>query len=178
MQVDDETSQSASKPPKPEICDKIDIGFNSITRRLQEATASNSAHISEARSNKPPYSMVFVSRGDQTAAFNSHFPQMVASASVEAAPNDKIRLVGFSKACSDRLSATLGIARVSSLAVESEAPGAEALLDFVRKNVSPVQVSWLSEAQDGRYRATKINTIETTVGAKRVKAVKHKGKTI
>lgn len=171
MQVDDENPQSASKPSKPEICDKIDIGFNSITRRLQEATASSSNRSTEAKPSRTPYSVVVVSRGDQTAAFNSHFPQMVASASVAVGPNDKIRLVGFSKACSERLSATLGIARVSSLAIESDAPGSEALVDFVRKSVAPVQVSWLSEARDRRYNATKINTIETTVGAKRVKAI-------
>lgn len=159
----------AVRPPKPDLCDKVDVGFNSITKTLQESAANKNSEIADGSTKQPPYTMVFVSRGEQTSAFNNHFPQMIAMASRSAASNEEIRLVGFSKSCSERLSSSLGIARVSSLAIASKAPEAQALLDFVRKTVSPVRVAWLAEVEDNVYRKTNIKYVETTVGPKRIK---------
>ena len=155
-------------PPKPEICAKVHVGFNSITKRLEELSQVASGSDSKpSNTNDDPYSMVFVARGNQSSAFNCHFPTMICVASKNTQQEQKTRLVGFSKPCSDRLSLSLGIARVSSVAVERDAPGAEALWAFVQKAVRPVDGIWLGGIGETKYRATQIVSAETTVGNKK-----------
>ncbi|POR31349.1 Uncharacterized protein TPAR_08449 [Tolypocladium paradoxum] len=167
---DERPPANAPVPPKPEICAKVDVGFNSITKNLEEhshAVPKSNTEPTDALSQ--PYSMVFVARGNQSSAFNCHFPKMIGAASKNTQQDEKTRLVGFSKPCSDRLSSSLGIARVSSVAVERDAPGAEALWAFVQKAVPPVDISWLEGVGDTKYRATKVASVETTVGNKKAR---------
>jgi len=114
-----------------------------------------------------PYTIVFVPRGGQSPAFNSHFPQMVALAARSQPAETAVRLVGFSKACEDRLSAALGIPRVSSIAICEGAPQAKGLVDYVREKVPPVDVAWLKEARRGEFLETKIDAIVTKIGTKK-----------
>ncbi|KAM0197166.1 hypothetical protein ACHAPA_011188 [Fusarium lateritium] len=160
-------SEQLPVPPTPEIEAKIDIGLNSITRNLQ----SCSRKATEATENEPQrqYSMVFVPRGNQASTFNCHFPQMIGAASKQLSSTEQIRLVGFSKPCSERLSTCLGVPRVSSIAILKDAPGAGALQEFVMKTVAPVEASWLNASADTKYLGPKINAIQTTVGPKRVR---------
>ncbi|PFH60692.1 hypothetical protein XA68_10530 [Ophiocordyceps unilateralis] len=151
---------SAPVPPRPELCAKVDVGFNSITRTLQEPSF-------DARCQ--PYAMVFVARGNQSSAFNCHFPKMVGVASKDCPPDERTRLVGFSKPCSDRLSSSLGIARVSSVALSRDAPGAAALWDLVRRKVAPVDMAWLEDAMSAEHRVTKIISVDTPMGSKRAR---------
>jgi ribonuclease P/MRP protein subunit POP3 len=156
-------AEKAPRPPTPELASSIEVGFNSISRRLEA--------MSVPESEEPkPYSMVFVARGGQSSTFNCHFPQMVGAASRRLPAEDKIRLVGFSRSCSDRLSSCLGIARVSSVAIAQDAPGVSALLSVVRGVVGPVVVPWLETPKEVNYQDTKIKSVETTVGTKRVKS--------
>ncbi|KAL7807334.1 hypothetical protein V8C44DRAFT_337481 [Trichoderma aethiopicum] len=166
----DEPSDSIKiePPPVPELSASVDIGFNSITNNLGSLAQSSD---STARPSKG-YSMIFVARGSQSPAFNHHFPQMVAAASRNLPDKEKIRLVGFSKPCSERLGSALGIPRVSSVAVSPHAPGADALFALVQSTVSPVESPWLDEAACATYKPTVIGSVETTVGTKRVKAEK------
>ncbi|KAH7313359.1 hypothetical protein B0I35DRAFT_513041 [Stachybotrys elegans] len=153
---------STGTPQSPELAAKVDIGFNSITRSLESMTAS-------FEQPAEPYSMIFVARGNQSAPFNSHFPQMTGAASRNLPPDQRIRLVGFSKPCSARISQCLGIARVSSVAILRDAPGAEALWTFVQKVVDPVETSWLRATAEPQYKDTKIITSEVPIGSKRIK---------
>jgi ribonuclease P/MRP protein subunit POP3 len=114
-----------------------------------------------------PYAVVFVARSGQSSAFHCHFPQIVALAAQARPPDNPIRLVGFSKACEDRLSAALGIPRVSSVALREDAPHAKGLIDFVREHVAPVEISWLREAQSGEFLETKIDGVPTKIGTKK-----------
>ncbi|KND92215.1 hypothetical protein TOPH_03243 [Tolypocladium ophioglossoides CBS 100239] len=157
---------NAPVPPKPEICAKVDVGFNSITKNLEELANPN---VEPTDTPSQPYSMVFVARGNQSATFNCHFPKMICAASKNTQRDEKTRLVGFSKPCSDRLSSCLGVARVSSVAVERDAPGAEALWAFVQKAVPPIDISWFEGVGDSKYQATKIASVETTVGIKKAR---------
>lgn len=167
---DERPPASIPTPPKPEIGAKVDVGFNSITKNLEGLShAVPKSNAKPADGPRQPYSMVFVARGNQTSAFNCHFPKMICAASKNTQQDEKARLVGFSKPCSDRLSSSLGIARVSSVAVERDAPGAEALWAFVQKAVPPVDISWLDGIGDTKYRATKIASAETTVGNKKAR---------
>ncbi len=114
-----------------------------------------------------PYAVVFVARSGQSSAFHCHFPQIVARASQSRPTDSPIRLVGFSKACEDRLSAALGIPRVSSVALREDAPHSKGLVDFVREHVAPIEVSWLREVQSGNFLETKIDGVPTKVGTKK-----------
>ena len=154
-------------PPIPQIATSIDVGFNSITRNLQSSAAGGNQEVEGARNQQ--YSMIFVARGNQSSAFNCHFPQMVAAAAKELPLERKMRLVGISKPCSERLGTCLGLPRVSSVAVMRDAPGAGALLDFVQKTVAPVDAAWLDPTQRTPYLTTKISSIETIIGKKRTR---------
>lgn len=151
-------------PPPPDLLHHVDIGFNSITRNMGTNPRDGD---DDGQEHKGKYSMIFVTRGDQSSAFNCHFPKMVGAASKDVPLNDRIRLVGFSKPCSERLSKCLGLARVSSVAIGREAPGAGALWEVVKRNIKPVDVRWLEGDPDTSYLTTKINSIETTIGPKR-----------
>ncbi|KAF4978373.1 hypothetical protein FZEAL_5232 [Fusarium zealandicum] len=144
------TVQNAEEPlvpPVPEIETSIDVGLNCITRNLQTLSQGNA----ESMTDEP----------------QRQYAMMVAASSKHLPPEDKIRLVGFSKPCSERLSVCLGVPRVSSIAIIKDAPGAGALLELVTKIVAPVEAAWLDGSRDSQYLATKINAIETTAGPKR-----------
>lgn len=178
-------------PPSPELARFVDVGLVSITRELaKNATpgasvapipVSNLDPASLPPSTTPfasptPYTVVFIVRSGHPSAFYSHFPQMVAVASQQAAvstpaSSSPIRLVGFSRACEDRLSASLGIPRVSSIALRAGAPQSQGLFAFLQDTVSAVDARWLDEAQAGQYRETQIHMAEVRVGPKRKKKV-------
>lgn len=95
---------------------------------------------------------------------------MVAVASKAWAPTEPVRLVGFSKSCEERLSACMGIPRVTSVAIkQGNMAQLKALVDFVQKRVSPVCVPWFEEAGQVSFQETRINTIQAPVGKKRQK---------
>ncbi|KAH7182809.1 uncharacterized protein B0J16DRAFT_154427 [Fusarium flagelliforme] len=154
-------------PPMPVIEANIDVGLNSITRNLQSLSSKDNK--STENEAERQYSMVFVARGNQASTFNCHFPQMIGTATNQLPDDGQISLVGFSKPCSERLSACLGVPRVSSIAIVKDAPGAGALQEFVRKTVAKVETSWLNASSSTQYLAPKINAIETTVGPKRAR---------
>ncbi|KAL7918020.1 hypothetical protein ACQKWADRAFT_324181 [Trichoderma austrokoningii] len=159
-----DAAQNLPKLPTPrssELSACVDVGFNCITKILSKT--------SDVANPSKDYSMVFVARGNQSPAFNHHFPQMVASASRNLPEKEKIRLVGFSKPCSERIGNALGIPRISSVAISRHAPGAEALLAVVENLVAPVDSPWLDEVPNTEHKTTQISSVETTIGTKRVK---------
>ncbi|KAL8295118.1 hypothetical protein RB597_008442 [Gaeumannomyces tritici] len=171
-QLEEAPAAEAVKPPPPELGIYVDVGLASITRGLQQAAADGGPDGAKTRGGKAagggdagtvPYAVVLVARSGQSSAFHCHFPQMVAVASTSS----PVRLVGFSKACEDRLSECLGIPRASSVALRAGAPQSQALLDFVGQKVAPVEIPWLREAAAAGYQETKINTTEAPVGRKR-----------
>ncbi|CAK7235612.1 RNase P and RNase MRP subunit [Sporothrix curviconia] len=177
-------------PPLPELSRFVDVGLATITRELAKSSApgaSISVHdpsrpassalpmsTTPAPHSSTPYAAVFVVRSGHPSAFYSHFPQMIAVASQQAAaapdsPPVPVRLVGFSRACEDRLSASLEIPRVSAIALRSGAPQSQGLLKFLEEAVPTVDVQWLDEAQAGKFRDTRIQIADVRVGPKRKK---------
>jgi ribonuclease P/MRP protein subunit POP3 len=155
----------------------VDVGLANISRSLEKMssnrngaeTGAEGAKEPASGSSRKPYAVVFVARSGQPSAFHSHFPQMVATASSCLPADQYIRLVGFSKACEDRLSSCLAIPRVSSVALRQEAPQSTGLIDFVRETVPAIEIPWLQEAKDASFLPTKINSLDATVGLKRSK---------
>lgn len=157
-QNDNEADQSV--PPPPAVAKAVDIGLTSITRKLQELSAESEA--------AEPYSIVFVVRSGPPSAFFSHLPQMVAVSCKSQHLAEPTRLVGFSKSCETRLSACMGIPRVTSVALrEDDTAQARALVDFVRKTVPVMELPWLDVASQAQFQETKINTIQAPIGKKR-----------
>lgn len=144
----------------------VDAGFNCITKSLQAQSQPSSDPETKSDTCRP-YSTLFVARGDQSSAFNSHFPQMVGAATRSMPDADKTRLVGFSRACSEKLSMALGIPRVSAIALVADAPGSAALQDVVRRTVPVISIPWLPTHGTEAYQPTKITSVETTVGTKK-----------
>ncbi|KAG5923161.1 hypothetical protein E4U42_005033 [Claviceps africana] len=162
---------SVPRPANPELVDHVVVGFNAITRGLESMSSDNEV-LQSVPSSKPIYSMIFVSRGNQSAAFNCHYPKLVGVASRMCASTEDIKLIGLSKSCSERLADCLGIARVSSLAIKNDAPGVEALWKFVKNHVASVDVAWLDNPRSIQYKPTHIVAVETKIGSKRVKSSK------
>lgn len=169
---------ATAAPPVPELASHVDVGLSKISRSLQLMSGKDKLALSsgdapselgeaEAGGDSRPYAIVFVARSGQSSAFHCHFPDIVALASHSRSSYKPIRLVGFSKACEDRLSAALGIPRASSIALREDAPHAKGLVDFVREHVAPVELSWLREAQSGKFLETKIDGVPTKVGTKK-----------
>ncbi|KAK1751704.1 hypothetical protein QBC47DRAFT_390793 [Echria macrotheca] len=170
---------SPAVPPAPDLAAHVDVGLAQISRELEAMSSAKVEAPPEGTSeankvpNRPPYSVVFIARSGQSSAFHCHFPQMVAVASSSRPADQAIRLVGFSaKGCDERLSAVLGIPRVSSIALRVDAPQTKGLLEFVRARVAPVEIAWINEAQSAKYRETKIEPVQTKVGPARVKRAK------
>ncbi|KZL80251.1 rnase p and rnase mrp subunit [Colletotrichum incanum] len=160
-------------PPMPELASFVDVGLMSITRNLEKLAAGQRG--SEETSNDKtttagsptPYSVIFVARSGQSSAFNCQLPQMVAVASKSSPSAPPARLVGYSKPCADKLSACLGIPRVSSVGIRVGAPMSRALVEYVQQHVSPVRVAWLEEAEEAVYRSTQLKIDEKMVPAKK-----------
>lgn len=116
--------------------------------------------------------MVFVSRGEQPSSFNCHYPQMICVAAKMQESKDDLRLVGFSKSCSEKLGAKLGLARVSAIAIRRDAKNAEPLWQIVKEKVPAVASAWLDAIGDLEYRSTNIKSVQAAIGPKRTKTDK------
>lgn len=159
-------------PPAPELRSYVDVGLSTITRSLQEsAEKGQTKNLSDDQVAEDcpacPYSTIFVARSGQPNVLNTHLPQMVAVASKAHPRQLPIRLVGLSKACEERLSLSLGIPRVSCIAIHHNAPNSKPLVDFTQEHVPIVDIQWLEEAGKAEHRETKINSIQTSIGIKK-----------
>ncbi|KAI0187691.1 hypothetical protein EV127DRAFT_435746, partial [Xylaria flabelliformis] len=159
-------------PPAPALKSYVDIGLSCVTQSLQK-TAPEGVEANSVRddpSDRPAsrfYSAIFVVRSGQPNALSNHLPQMVAVACRSHPSQPPTRLVELPRACEGRLYESLGIPRVSCIAVCADAPNSNGLVDFTREHVPMVKVPWLQEASCAEYRGTKINTIVTVMGAKK-----------
>ncbi|KAI0481446.1 hypothetical protein F4859DRAFT_474763 [Xylaria cf. heliscus] len=161
-------------PPVPELKSYVDIGLSCVTNSLQK-TASGGARAGSLQDDQGPmdrqasrfYSAIFVARSGQPNALSSHLPQMVAVACKSHPSLPPTRLVELPRACEGRLYEALGIPRVSCIGICVDAPNSDALVNFTREHVPVVKVLWLEEASCAEYQGTKINTIETIMGAKK-----------
>ncbi|KAI0506742.1 hypothetical protein F5B22DRAFT_650391 [Xylaria bambusicola] len=158
-------------PPVPELHSYVDIGLPCVSRYLQR-TASDALETTVSRDDRKPeqtspsrfYSAIFVARSGQPNALSSHLPQMVTMASRSYPSQPAIRLVELPRGCEGRLCESLGIPRVSCVGICVGAPNSNALLDFTQEHVAIIKAPWFEEAREGKYRATKINSIETVIG--------------
>lgn len=160
-------------PPPPEISPYIITGLNSIHRILEEssekglATKENPNNLDPETRPQPlqHFSVIFVARSNQPPILNSHLPQIIATASKAYPTKPSTRLVQLPKGSETRIAAALGLPRVSFLGLRDDAPNCKALVDLIRECVEEIEVPWLDEVKKAEYLETKINSIQTSIGA-------------
>ncbi|KAF7857215.1 hypothetical protein EAF04_009456 [Stromatinia cepivora] len=181
--------KSSETPPPPEISSYIVIGLNSIHRMLEgsskkgldtkanpdnpepEIRPQTNGVLGPNPQNSPPthFSAIFVARSNQPPILNSHLPQIIATASKAHPTKPSTRLLQLPKGSETRIAAVLGLPRVSFLGILDDAPNSKALPDLIRDCVEEIQIPWLDEAKKAEYLETKINSIQTSIGAAKAK---------
>ncbi|KAF7944048.1 hypothetical protein EAE96_010458 [Botrytis aclada] len=182
-----ENEKPSEIPSSPEISSYIVTGLNSIHRMLEESskrglgtkeslnTELGTLHqTNEVDSNpqsppQPHFSVIFVARSNQHPIFNSHLPQILDTASKAYPTQPSTRLVQLPKGSETRIAAALGLPRVSFLGILEDAPNSKALVDLIRDCVGEIEIPWLNEAKKAEFLETKINSIQTTIGAAKAK---------
>ncbi|TGO56258.1 hypothetical protein BCON_0080g00160 [Botryotinia convoluta] len=182
-----ENERPSEIPSSPEISSYIVTGLNSIHRMLEESSkrgfetkeSLNTGPETRLQSNEvdsstqsPPhthFSAIFVARSNQHPIFDSHLPQLLNTASKAYSTKPSTRLVQLPKGSETRIAAALGLPRVSFLGILDDAPNSKALVDLIRDCVGEIEIPWLNEAKKAEFLETKINSIQTTIGAVKVK---------
>ncbi|KAF2676666.1 hypothetical protein K458DRAFT_351426 [Lentithecium fluviatile CBS 122367] len=81
-----------------------------------------------------------------------------ASMSLVASANSKAtRLITLPPASEAQLASTLHVPHVGALAIKEGAPGADALVGYVREHVGLTECAWIDEAMSGEWKATKVD---------------------
>jgi len=109
------------------------------------------------------FSAIFVSRSLQLSILHAHLPQLLTTASLAKPELPTTKLVQLPKSGEARLSAALGLPRVSFIGILDGAPHTKSLVDLVRECVPEIEVLWLEEAKSSIYRPLKVNAIESFV---------------
>lgn len=188
LRTDDDSSEnSTGPPPPPEIQKRLVVGLNSILRHLQslsQASKSKQPHAgavlgtsSDPAAEEPgdkdaqpqPFAAIFAlspTPGNPNI-LTAHLPTMIHTSSLNFPSLPPTRLIPLSQPQALQLKSVLSLARTSHIGILNSAPGAEALIAVIRENVPVIEVRWLDEVKKGEYLETKINAIETYVGASR-----------
>ncbi|KAF7893703.1 uncharacterized protein EAF02_001241 [Botrytis sinoallii] len=182
-----ENERPSDIPSSPEISSYIITGLNSIHRMLEESSKrgletkeslntgpetrpqSNDVDSSTQSSPHAHFSAIFVARSNQHPIFNSHLPQLLNTASKAYPAKPPTRLVQLPKGSETRIAIALGLPRVSFLGILDDAPNSKALVDLIRDCVGEIEIPWLNEAKKAEFLETKINSIQTTIGAVKAK---------
>ena len=140
------------------------VGFNSTNRRL-ESLAKAPATDQRADSGNEDYpcmTAVFVARANLPAMLIAHLPLLITMASSAFPLKPPIRLVSLPSNAEERLSTSLGLPRVGIIGLLDGAPGADGLVEFVRRSISTVEIPWVQKASVGRYLPVSIKATETS----------------
>lgn len=173
--------------PSPEIQKHVVVGLNSILRHLHtlsqaskakqpgaETTLENSEGAPEDEDSRNlvqlrPFAAIFTlcPTPASPTILTTHLPTLVHTSSLIYPSFQPTRLIPLSQLQTLQLKAMLSLARTSHIGILDSAPGAGALIAAIRENVPEMDVRWLDEAKKGEYLETKINAIETYIGASR-----------
>lgn len=117
------------------------------------STPENAETLSPSQS---PLAVIFLTQPVSSLQY-SHLPTLVAFAAASRPGGIAPRFVALDAAAEQKLKTALGIPRVGVLGVLSDAPGAAPLFEYVRHNVSPLDIPWVKEATQGKCLGTKIS---------------------
>ncbi|TKA71865.1 hypothetical protein B0A49_03584 [Cryomyces minteri] len=130
----------------PELVKHLAIGLNSTTRYLEELASSSAPE---------------TIRADEEAADEPE-SEPCSNPTIPARQRH-LEAMFLSKSCNDliyahraqhpekRIAAAIGLPRAGVIGVLEHAPGADALLSYVRENVEPVDIPWLNDARRAQH---------------------------
>lgn len=193
--VELQKSEGKAKAEKPEICDKLTLGFNSTVKKLEDQAAPNREKLfcgeqnkrrkrqkqpgSEATRSYVKY--VFVAKSDiSTPLLTSGFPLLTfcASRSLE----DRVKLVELPRGSMAKLLKTLNTPNVGVLSLEEGWTEGKAMFDFINVHVPDVEVPWLQGIFDENpdvgagYEKPVIRFLKTSAPIGKGKPKQKKGK--
>lgn len=150
----------AAKPPFPSIHHDIHVGLDSITRHFESAVGRNlpsSASTGEVVARH--LAVVFLPKRREELVI-AHLPVLAATASERCAVGTATRLVLLDVDAEKRLVGILGLPRVGAVGLLEGGEG-NALIEYAREHVQPVDVPWMREAKSAEYLGSNIVVQET-----------------
>ncbi|KAF1967781.1 hypothetical protein BU23DRAFT_559117 [Bimuria novae-zelandiae CBS 107.79] len=156
-------------PPPPEIGNHILIGLNSVTRHLEALAAQTAPQDKEKQnpsdqgqdqsktSNPRPVALVLIPHNHPTSSLpHAHIPTLVHLSTLNSSPETATRLLAFPPGCEPDIAAALHIPHVGALAVMEGAPGADALVAYVREQVGLTRCAWIDEAMRAEWKGVRV----------------------
>ena len=167
----------------PEISNHILIGLNSVTRHLESLAAQTAPKTAPAHtpskheadeekenttdhSNDPettPQRLAFVlipHNHPPASLPHAHIPTLVHLATMKSPRDTATRLLAVQPTWEPRIADALHIPHVGALAVMEGAPGADALVAYVREQVEVTTCAWIDEAMKPEWKAVKIDIVK------------------
>jgi ribonuclease P/MRP protein subunit POP3 len=113
-----------------------------------------------------PFSMIILTHPKPSISpAHAHFPTLVHLSTLQhpspvqtSTTSQTTRLVPLATSTDARLASTLHIPRVGALAIFSDAPGARALVDYVRQHVGLTECVWIDEAMKAEWKGVTVKS--------------------
>ncbi|KAJ4355806.1 RNase P and RNase MRP subunit [Didymosphaeria variabile] len=172
---DAQSEQPANPPPPhpPEIQTHILIGLNSVIRHLESLAAQNapptapshgeetlSPRVKASDAGAPrPLALVLIPHNHPPASLpHANIPTLVHLSTMDSPPEKATRLLAVPPGCEPVIAEALHIPHVGALGILEGAPGADALVAYVRENVDVTRCRWIDEAMGPEWKGIKVDT--------------------
>lgn len=153
--------------PPPLLSSHLMVGLNSITRHLSILAAPSTLPLNqngdgeknESKSEGPtPLTLLFIPHANpSTSLAHAHLPTLTYLASKSHPTLPPTRLVALSSSSEAKLASALHIPRVGALALLQDAPGATALVEYVRERAGGVECKWIEEGLKAEWKGLKVS---------------------
>lgn len=132
---------ASQKPNDPEELMSHESNHVEIRKRTEEKSLR-------------PVSIIILPHPHPTSSLpHAHLPTLVYLSSTKT--DTPTRLVTLQVKAESRLAEALQIPRVGAIGILEGTPGANALIDYVRTNVDPVQCKWIEEGLKAEWKGVK-----------------------
>ncbi|KAF2100377.1 hypothetical protein NA57DRAFT_54469 [Rhizodiscina lignyota] len=155
---------------EPGIANFVTVGLNSTSRHLEALSAplkDQTKQTSEVVQSeyRPPLSAIFLPKARNDMIY-AHLPLLAqtASSAQNLPAHSATRLVPLDSKHEQKLASSLGLPRAGVVGLMEGAPGTDALIEYVRSKVEPIDVPWLREAAEAKYMGLKVDAVEVKKG--------------
>ncbi|KAF2270232.1 hypothetical protein CC78DRAFT_196022 [Lojkania enalia] len=168
-----------STPPVPPLSKCILVGLNSVTRHMSSLASLSAPSAASAitnpdkeqRTEKPsveipvPISVLIIPHlSPQSSLSHAHLPTLFylsthsaqLDSSIASSLTTPSRLIALPTSAEAKLASALHLPRVGALGILEGAPGAEALLNYVRDTVGDVECPWIEEGLKAEWKGVKV----------------------
>ncbi|RMZ74932.1 hypothetical protein DV737_g5599, partial [Chaetothyriales sp. CBS 132003] len=164
--VDAPSKDEVKETDEPE---RVKIGFNSVVRELEILAGclgtglDESEEVSTTDTRQVRLAVVIACPKAMPSPFLNTLPLLVASASMAGGSDQPIRLVGVSSQFETAMSKAVLLPRVGVMALSEDSQGLKTLVNYIRKEVPPVEATWLERARSSSYLPLKLLRVNTPV---------------